>query len=74
MAQLLVDGLASGGNWAQTLKRSPLNTDFYVTRERDAEERFPWEIIDAAAPLLLAKSHGLRVLVTAEPETAQAAS
>ena len=34
------------GNWAQTLKESSLNSDFYVYRERDTKELLPWDFID----------------------------
>jgi radical SAM family uncharacterized protein len=36
----------NGGNWAQTLKESSLNPDFYVLRERPLDELFPWDFID----------------------------
>jgi radical SAM superfamily enzyme YgiQ (UPF0313 family) len=34
------------GNWAKTLKSSPINPDFYVYRERSLDELFPWDFID----------------------------
>jgi radical SAM superfamily enzyme YgiQ (UPF0313 family) len=34
------------GNWPQSLKGLNPNGDFYVTRLRGEDERFPWEIID----------------------------
>jgi len=34
------------GNWAKTVKESSLNTDFYVYREREPDELFPWDFID----------------------------
>ncbi len=37
---------ANEGNWPQTFKASPVNPHFYVHRERDAGERFPWDFID----------------------------
>jgi len=33
-------------NWAKTLKASPINPDYYVLRERPADELFPWDFID----------------------------
>jgi radical SAM superfamily enzyme YgiQ (UPF0313 family) len=45
IAKLLPE-LAAGGNLKQLCKKSGLNLDFYVTRERGAAEVFPWEIID----------------------------
>jgi radical SAM superfamily enzyme YgiQ (UPF0313 family) len=46
VADILLLGLKNRGNWPQTFKSSPLNPHFYVHRERDADERFPWDIID----------------------------
>lgn len=34
------------GNWPQTLKETPLNSDFYVQRHRSMDEIFPWDFID----------------------------
>jgi hypothetical protein len=34
------------GNWPQTFKASPVNPHFYVHRERDPDELFPWDFID----------------------------
>jgi len=34
------------GNWAKTLKASPLDTAFYINRERRSEELLPWDFID----------------------------
>ncbi len=42
----LLPQLAAGENLKQLCKKSHLSRDFYVTRERDADELFPWEIID----------------------------
>jgi radical SAM family uncharacterized protein len=34
------------GNWPKTLKTSVINPDFYVHRQRDYDETFPWDFID----------------------------
>ena len=34
------------GNWPAALKETPVNPDFYLLRERGADERFPWDFID----------------------------
>jgi radical SAM superfamily enzyme YgiQ (UPF0313 family) len=34
------------GNWAQTLKATSVNPDFYVLRNRDVDEQLPWDFID----------------------------
>jgi len=46
VADILLLGHKNRGNWPQTFKSSPFNPHFYVHRERDADERFPWDIID----------------------------
>ncbi|MCK4502359.1 MAG: radical SAM protein, partial [Desulfuromonadales bacterium] len=42
----LLPKLAAGENLKQLCKKSGFALDFYVTRERGADELFPWEIID----------------------------
>ncbi|MDL1963458.1 MAG: TIGR03960 family B12-binding radical SAM protein [Deltaproteobacteria bacterium] len=34
------------GNWAQTLKETLINPDFYALRERSLDELLPWDFID----------------------------
>jgi len=46
VADLLLLAHENQGNWPQTFKASPINPDFYVHRERDPDERFPWDFID----------------------------
>jgi len=46
VADILALVHANNGNWAQTLKTVPVNPDFYVHRERDPAEQFPWDFID----------------------------
>lgn len=41
---------AHKSNWTQAFRVSPINPDFFVLRERDPQELFPWDFID----------HGLR--------------
>ncbi|WP_373501640.1 radical SAM protein [Desulfococcus sp.] len=36
----------NGGNWAKTLKSSPVNADFFVVRARETDEMLPWDFID----------------------------
>ncbi len=42
----MLPALAAGQNLKQLCRKSDLSLDFYVTRERGEDERFPWEIID----------------------------
>jgi len=35
-----------GLSWSRAMRADPLNSDFWVMRERDADEKFPWEVID----------------------------
>jgi hypothetical protein len=46
VAQILALAHKNRGNWPKTLKASPINPDYYVLRERSAEEFFPWDFID----------------------------
>lgn len=46
VADILLMAHANKGNWAQTLKTAPVNSDFYVLRERNLDEKFPWDFID----------------------------
>jgi radical SAM family uncharacterized protein len=46
VADILLSAHANKGNWAQTLKTVPVNPDFYVLRERDLNEKLPWDFID----------------------------
>lgn len=42
----LLPQLAAGDNLKQLCRKRELPLDFYVVRERDEDEYFPWEIID----------------------------
>ena len=46
VAQILLLANKNFGNWPKTLKASSVNSDFYVYRERDLDELFPWDFID----------------------------
>jgi len=46
VADILLMAHANKGNWAQTLKTTPINSDFYVYRERDLDEKLPWDFIE----------------------------
>ena len=43
--QEIILSLARGASLAKVQKESPTNLNFYVTREREADERFPWDFI-----------------------------
>ncbi len=38
--------LAQEHGWPKTLRKSPVNPDFFVYRERPPEELFPWDFLD----------------------------
>jgi len=46
VADILSLAHANRGNWAQTLKTVPVNSDFYVYRQRNTDEQLPWDFID----------------------------
>ncbi len=58
-----LDGLS----WTQAMRTAPLNPDFWVMRDRDREEAFPWEVIDPGitrAFLWEEYQHGLKGQLT----------
>lgn len=38
------------GDWHQAFRETDINPDFYVYRERDSDEIFPWDFIDHGIP------------------------
>jgi len=46
VADILLLSHRNRGNWAQTLKETPVNSDFYVLRPRAVDEILPWDFID----------------------------
>ena len=46
VADILLNGHRQRGNWPRTFKASVIDPYFYVHRERDPDERFPWDFID----------------------------
>jgi radical SAM family uncharacterized protein len=46
VARLLMTAHSRRGNWVGTFKESSINPDFFVYRERPADEVFPWDFID----------------------------
>lgn len=46
VADILYLAHQNNGNWAKTLKASPVNPDFYVAREHLFDELLPWDFID----------------------------
>jgi radical SAM superfamily enzyme YgiQ (UPF0313 family) len=46
VADILEAAAARDGDWAAAFRDTPINPDFYVQRERDEDERFPWDFID----------------------------
>jgi len=46
VSDLLVAVHKNGGNWPEAMKKFSVNPDFYVCREREKQEVFPWDFID----------------------------
>lgn len=46
VAEVLEAMAVSGINWNQALKESGFDTRFYLHRERESDELFPWDFID----------------------------
>ena len=51
-----------GGNWSRALKHCNVSLDYYLHRERGAEEPFPWEVVEAGGgrEALLSRGLGFR--------------
>ena len=47
---ILESALIGGGDWKGAMRKSAINPDFYVLRERDGDETFPWDFIDYGRP------------------------
>jgi radical SAM superfamily enzyme YgiQ (UPF0313 family) len=46
VADILEGAAESDGDWNAAFRRTPVNPDFYVLRERDGDEVFPWDFVD----------------------------
>jgi hypothetical protein len=46
VADILLLAHNNQGNWPQTFKASVINPHFYVHRQRNPDELFPWDFID----------------------------
>ncbi len=46
VAEILEHAAMGDGDWNAAFRETPVNPDFYVLRERDADELFPWDFID----------------------------
>ncbi|WP_445895470.1 radical SAM protein [Desulfosoma sp.] len=46
VGELLEKVVLKGISWSQVARESVLNPDFWVMREREPDEVFPWEIVD----------------------------
>ena len=45
LAPLLATVAEENGNWSKSLKMVNVNPEFYVSRQREREELFPWDFI-----------------------------
>ncbi len=46
VSSLLIEAVENNWNWMDIYKKSTLNTDFYVHKERPFSEMFPWDFIE----------------------------
>ncbi len=46
VADILEHAALNNEDWGAAMRRTPINPDFYVLRERDRDELFPWDFID----------------------------
>jgi radical SAM superfamily enzyme YgiQ (UPF0313 family) len=47
---LVLEGAAEEANWKQIFRKTTLNPDFFVHRDRRRDELFPWDFIDHGIP------------------------
>jgi radical SAM family uncharacterized protein len=69
VGKILMAAHAHRGNWSQALRETSVNPDFYVYRERDLDEIFPWDFIDHGIPKERLKEEYLRAMKEAGVET-----
>jgi radical SAM family uncharacterized protein len=62
VSEILTLANKNRGNWAQTLKETPINPDFYVLRERSLDEWLPWDFIDHGVKKSFLKNEYKRAL------------
>ena len=62
VGKILMAAHAHRGNWSQALRETSVNPDFYVYRERDLDEIFPWDLIDHGIPKERLKEEYLRAM------------
>jgi radical SAM family uncharacterized protein len=72
VGKILMAAHAHRGNWSQALRETSVNPDFYVYRERDLDEIFPWDFIDHGIPKERLKEEYLRAMKEAGVETENA--
>jgi len=62
VAKILLAAHGYHGNWPQTFKASSLDADFYVRRQRAADEVFPWDFINCGIKKSFLKKEYMRAL------------
>ena len=62
VSEILTLANKNRGNWAQTLKETLINPDFYVLRERSLDELLPWDFIDHGVTKSFLKNEYKRAL------------
>lgn len=62
VGDLLEKVALKGMSWSQVARESLLNPDFWVMRERDPDEVFPWEIVDHGVKRAFLRSQYERAL------------
>ncbi len=62
VSRILISAHRSQGDWSRALRETDLNPDFYVYRERDLDEIFPWDFIDHGIPKEKLKEEYLKAM------------
>jgi hypothetical protein len=69
VAKILIAAHRFQGDWSKALRETYINSDFYVYRERDLNEVFPWDFIDHGIPKDFLKREYLKAMEEGEVET-----
>jgi len=62
VGRILAAAQSFGGDWGRALRETSINPDFYVYRERDLDEVFPWDFIDHGIPKEKLKEEYLKAM------------
>ena len=63
VADILTAVHQGGGNWPRALKASPVNPEYFVTRDWDHDEILPWDFLDTGLSKAFLQAEAKRALL-----------